>query len=316
LSPIINRIFYALKPLIPRSSQIALRRMIAKNWRRKYAHIWPIDPGSATPPQGWPGWPGGKEFALVLSHDVDTRKGYDNVLKLADLEEQMGFRSQFCFVPERYGEIEMGLIGELRRRGFGIAVHGLNHDGKLFNSKEIFEQGAQRINAYLGQWGTRAFTTPSMIRNHEWMSAQLDVDYCVSTFDTDPFEPQSEGAGTIFPYWVQSDLPQRQFLELPYTLVQDFTLFVLLGEKSIDTWTQKLDWIASKGGMALLNSHPDYMNFGSGPNSLEEYTSASFCDFLKYVQCRHGERHWHALPSQLFDFLEAHMPVQIMQTAA
>jgi hypothetical protein len=316
MNPIINQIFYTLKPLIPRSSQILLRRMIAKQWRRKYAHIWPIDPNSATPSQGWPGWPGGKKFALVLSHDVDTRKGYNNVLKLADLEEQMGFRSQFNFVPERYGKIEISLLDELKRRGFGIGVHGLNHDGKLFSSKEVFNQSAYRINAYLEQWGTRSFTAPSMIRNHEWMHEQLDIDYCVSTFDTDPFEPQSEGAGTIFPYWVQNDSSQRCFLELPYTLVQDFTLFVLLGEKSIDIWTQKLDWIASKGGMALLNSHPDYMNFGSDPSGLEEYTSAFFRDFLKYVQRRHEERYWHALPSQVWDFSATHMPVKIMQTAA
>jgi hypothetical protein len=316
MNPIINQIFYTLKPLIPRSSQIALRRIIAKQWRRKYAHIWPIDPNSAAPPQGWPGWPGGKKFALVLSHDVDTLKGYNNVLKLADIEEQMGFRSQFNFVPERYGKIEIGLLDDLKHRGFGIGVHGLNHDGKLFSSKELFNQSAYRINAYLEQWGTKSFTAPSMIRNHEWMHEQLNIDYCVSTFDSDPFEPQSEGAGTIFPYWVQNDSSQRRFIELPYTLVQDFTLFVLLGEKSIDIWTQKLDWIASKGGMALLNSHPDYMNFGSDPSGLEEYPASFFRDFLQYVQHQHEALYWHALPSQVWDFLVIHMPVQIMNTTA
>jgi hypothetical protein len=315
MNPIINQIFYTLKPLIPRSSQIALRRMIAKQKRRKYAHIWPINPNSATPPPGWPGWPGGKKFALVLSHDVDTRKGYKNVLKLADLEEEMGFRSQFNFVPEGYGKIEISLLDELKRRGFGIGVHGLQHSGKLFSSRKGFDKRAPRINAYLQQWNTKAFTTPSMLRNHEWMH-DLAIDYCVSTFDTDPFEPQPEGAGTVFPYWVQNDSFQRRFLELPYTLVQDFTLFVLLGEKSLDIWTQKLDWIASKRGMALLNSHSDYMNFGSDPSGLEEYPSAFFRDFLQYVQRQHEERYWAALPSQVWDFLVIHMPVQIMNTAA
>ena len=110
-----NRIFYTIKPLIPRRMQIFLRRQIAAYKRKKYASIWPIDPNSATPPKGWVGWPEGKQFALVLSHDVDTRKGYDNVLKLADLEEKMGFRSQFNFVPDRYGKIEIVLLDELGR---------------------------------------------------------------------------------------------------------------------------------------------------------------------------------------------------------
>ena len=118
VNPIINKLFYTLKPLIPRSTQIALRRLVALRKRQKSAHIWPIDPNSAKPPEGWSGWPEGRQFALVLSHDVDTRKGYNNVLRLADLEEGLGFRSQFNFVPERYGKVEIGLLDELKRRGF------------------------------------------------------------------------------------------------------------------------------------------------------------------------------------------------------
>jgi hypothetical protein len=31
--------------------------------------IWPIMPGSEKPPEDWPGWPDGKKFAFVLTHD-------------------------------------------------------------------------------------------------------------------------------------------------------------------------------------------------------------------------------------------------------
>ena len=89
-----NQLFYTLKPLIPRPVQIFLRRQIAQHKRRKNGYQWPIDPNAAKPPEGWPGWPDGKQFALVLSHDVDTLKGYNNVLKLADIEEGLGFRSR------------------------------------------------------------------------------------------------------------------------------------------------------------------------------------------------------------------------------
>ena len=305
---LLNHIFYTLKPLIPRRIQINLRRRMAGYKRRKYAHIWPIDPNAATPPPGWRGWPEGKQFALVLSHDVDTRRGYENVLKLAELEESMGFRSQFNFVPERYGKISLDLLDELRCRGFGIGVHGLKHDGKLFRSKATFDKSAPQINYYLRQWGTRGFTAPSMIRNHKWMH-DLEMDYCTSTFDTDPFEPQLEGAGTIFPYWVRNSASYSGFLELPYTLVQDYTLFVILGENSIDIWKHKIDWIASNGGMALLNSHPDYMDFERNDGE-ELYPVKHYIDFLKYVQHRYKSLYFHALPSVLasrlpYDFLPA-----------
>jgi hypothetical protein len=298
-----NQIFYTLKPLIPRPMQLFIRRQLAQHTRLKNGYLWPIDPTSAKPPEGWPGWPDGKQFALVLSHDVDTLKGYDNVLKLADIEEGMGFRSQFNFVPERYGEVSLDLLGELKQRGFGIGVHGLKHDGKLFSSKKIFDERAPRINAYLEKWGTRGFTTPSMIRNHEWMH-ELDIDYCVSTFDTDPFEPEPEGVGTIFPFWVQSKTSNRGFLELPYTLVQDFTLFVLLGEKTISLWKDKLGWIAPNGGMALLNTHSDYMNFDGKKLLSEEYPVEFYSELLQYIKSAYAGKYFHAIPSEIAAYLK------------
>ena len=55
--------------------------------------------------------------------------------------------------------------------------------------------------------------------------------------------------------------PRSGYVELPYTLPQDSTLFLLLREKTNGIWKTKLDWIAQHGGMALLNTHPDYMRF-------------------------------------------------------
>jgi hypothetical protein len=140
---------------------------------------------------------------------------------------------------------------------------------------------------------------------------ELNMDYCVSTFDTDPFEPQSEGAGTIFPYWVPGDASKQGFLELPYTLVQDFTLFIILGETNIELWKQKLDWITQQGGLALLNSHPDYMNFGSRPCGLEEYPVSFYRDFLRHVQRQFQHAYWHALPSQIWYFWKTDVKPQL-----
>jgi hypothetical protein len=88
-------------------------------------------------------------------------------------------------------------------------------------------------------------------------------------------------------------------VELPYTLPQDFTLFVLMGEKNIDIWKKKLDWIAKCGGMALINTHPDYMNFGGGRLGIEEYPASYYTDFLQYVEARYAGKYWHALPRDM-----------------
>ena len=96
-----HRIYYQLKPFIPRTLQIMLRR----SWflkAKSFKHIWPIDDKAANPPEGWSGWPEQKQFALVLHHDVDTAEGHKKCHHLINLEEKMGFRSSFNFVPERY----------------------------------------------------------------------------------------------------------------------------------------------------------------------------------------------------------------------
>jgi hypothetical protein len=297
-------LFYTLKPLIPRWTQLNLRRKIASHKRAKHTDVWPINPKAATPPEGWKGWPDGKKFALVLSHDVDTKKGLDQAEKLIQIEEQLGFRSSFNFVPERYGKVSTNLIKTIQAKGFEVGVHGLHHDGKLFWSKKIFDQRAQKINLYLKQWNASGFTSPAMHHNFEWMHI-LNVTHCISTFDTDPFEPQPDAAETIFPFYVQNGHSEKGWLELPYTLPQDFTLFVIMKEKNIDIWKNKLDWIASKGGMALLNTHPDYMNFNGDRLGSEEYPVKLYEDFLKYIKKEYRDLFWHVLPDELTEHILA-----------
>ena len=295
------RFFYFLKPYIPRRIQIYLRRQIVRYYKRKkYAHIWPVDPESGNPPTNWRGWPENKKFALVLTHDVDTQKGHDNVLELAKIEKKLGFRSSFNFVPERYS-VSQSLRIELEKIGFEVGVHGLNHDGNLYKSRKIFDEKSVKINKYLKEWNAAGFRSPAMHHNLDWIH-DLNIEYDASTFDTDPFEPQSDGVGTIFPFWVKGNDNQNGYVELPYTLPQDHLLFIILEETDSNIWKQKLDWIAQKGGMALLNTHPDYMNFENRNNSLEEYPVRFYEDFQKYVKSRYKGQYWHVLPREISYF--------------
>ena len=296
----INRFYYYIRPLIPRSFQIALRRQLILRKRLKYRHIWPIDPSADKPPEGWTGWPDQKKFALVLQHDIDTQKGHDKCRDLMALEESLGFRSLFSFVPERYNVSE-SLRNDLSQKGFDIGVHGLKHDGKLFLSKKIFQKRAVHINRYLKEWNSVGFSSPSMHHNLDWMHL-LKVKYSISTFDTDPFEPQPDSAGTIFPFWVQRGSDKTGFVELPYTLPQDHSLFIMMKETTIDIWKKKLDWIAEKGGMALLNTHPDYMNYCGRKLTIEEYPAKHYEDFINYIKSNYKGQYWHALPGDIARF--------------
>jgi len=291
-----------LKPIIPRYIQIQLRRKEIAWKQKKYSEVWPILPSAAKPPDNWKGWPDGKQFALILTHDVDTARGQDRCRDLIDVEKNMGFRSSFNFVPERYA-VSSELRKHLIKHGFEVGVHGLNHDGKLFGSKSIFDDRAAKINHYLNEWNAVGFRSPAMHHNLDWIG-DLNIEYDSSTFDTDPFQPQPDGVETIFPFWVNGNSSQKGYIELPYTLPQDFILFVLLKQKNIKIWKQKLDLVASKGGMALLNTHPDYMNFNGKKPGLGDYPARYYLDFLNHIKTKYYKQYWHALPCEISSFIK------------
>jgi len=293
----VPKIYYKLKKYIPRRTQLFLRRQMVRGQRRLYGKMWPIDESAKARPAFWQGWPEQKKFALVLTHDVDTAKGVANCKKLMVLELLLGFRSSFNFVPERY-PVPAELRHELTANGFEVGVHGLNHDGALYSSREIFRSRAKLINKYIEEWQAAGFRSPSMHHELDWIH-DLNIEYDASTFDTDPFEPQSDGVSTIFPFWVHNGSPEVGYVELPYTLPQDFTLFVLMGQQNIDIWRTKLDWLAANGGMVLVNVHPDYMNFSKREKRLEEYPARYYQQFLEYIKERYDGQYWHVLPREM-----------------
>src|SRR5712692_533747 len=322
MSMLRNRVYYRVKPFIPQSLRTALRRRLASRLRGGVADIWPVMPGSERPPEDWPGWPEGKKFAVVLTHDVEGAAGVHRCRELMRLERRLGFRSSFNFIPEGNYKVPSELRNELASHGFEIGIHDLKHDGRLFASRREFSRKATRINGYLRDWNAAGFRSGFMLHKLDWLH-ELEIQYDSSTFDTDPFEPQPEGRHTIFPFWVPVRVAQKSeirrqksdpasglrpptsrpphsgYVELPYTLPQDSTLFLLLREQTIDIWIQKLDWIAARGGMVLVDTHPDYMAFDATQQKSGEYSVKLYEQFLRYLQSQYAQDYWHALPKEV-----------------
>jgi glycosyltransferase involved in cell wall biosynthesis len=295
--------------------------------------VWPINEAAGKKPEAWPGWPDNKQFALVLTHDVESQAGLDRVRPLAELEMRIGFRSCFNFIPEGEYRVSKELRDWLTGHGFEVGVHDLYHDGRLYKSRQAFQENAEGINGYLEEWGAVGFRSGFMLHELDWLH-DLKIQYDSSTFDTDPFEPQPDGTGTIFPFWVPRSLstgerdkgegpPQPAnsglcpptsgaalpgYVELPYTMPQDSTLFLLFGEKSSQIWLKKLSWIALNGGLMLVNVHPDFLTFNGSPSGVREVTAGHYRDFLAHLRQHYAGGYWHALPRDAARFVSGFRP--------
>jgi glycosyltransferase involved in cell wall biosynthesis len=279
---------------------MGVRRLVARRERRVSQAVWPINEAAGKTPAYWPGWPAGKKFALVLTHDVEGMTGLNKSRQLMHLEKNLGFCSSFNFIPEGDYRVSQELRDELVHNGFEVGVHDLRHDGKLYWKRDSFPEKARRINHYLKLWGASGFRSGFMLHNRECMD-ELAVEYDTSAVDTDPFEPEPWIVDTIFPFWV----PRPRgggYVELPYTLPQDSTLFLVLGETSPEIWMRKLDWIVRHGGMALIDVHPDYLGFQKDRRTASEYPVEQYEAFLKHVRDRYAGQFWNPLPKELADW--------------
>jgi peptidoglycan/xylan/chitin deacetylase (PgdA/CDA1 family) len=291
--------YYRLKPALPRSLQLRMRRLYARRLRRRHESgggfpQWPIEPilvqrleahlrrrlhetgADRLPLVGF--WPHGHRFAFVLTHDVEGPRGLAHVPRILDLERRHGVVSCWNLVGHDY-PIDRHVVDAIRAAGGEIGLHGLRHDGRLFASRRAFERELPGIHERMAAWGAEGFRSPSTLRNAAWMR-ELPVEYDSSFPDTDPFEPQPGGCCSILPFLL------GQVVELPITMVQDHTLFDILGESDIGLWRRKAAWIARHGGLVTVLVHPDYM--------LDDERMRRYEELLSFLGSLEGG--WHTLP--------------------
>jgi hypothetical protein len=288
--------YYRIRPYLPRRTQIAIRRRLSVVQARQRFPRWPVETALhdfyrkmfrltaelASAPVPWLSpWPRGFKWALVLTHDVETSEGYENIYLLRDAEIETGHRSCWNFVPKRYA-VEDSVVRELTRDGFEVGVHGLYHDGRDLESLSTLNERLPQIRAFAERWGASGFRAPATHRVWEWMPT-LGFDYDSSYPDTDPFEPMPGGCCSLLPFFNQD------LVELPITLPQDYTLITVLRRSAEQAWLEKADHIKAEGGMALMISHPDYL--------LDPELVAMYSRVLR--EFKRDSSVWHALPREV-----------------
>jgi len=109
-----------------------------------------------------------------------------------------------------------------------------------------------RINEYGKRYQAVGFRSGALYRNQAWFDA-LDFSYDMSVPSVAHLDPQRGGCCTVTPFFI------RNILELPVTTIQDYTLFHILNDYSLDMWKRQLDAITQQHGLASFIVHPDYV---------------------------------------------------------
>jgi peptidoglycan/xylan/chitin deacetylase (PgdA/CDA1 family) len=291
-------VYYGVRPLVPRRLQIAARRLYSRVQARQDFPRWPLETSLhdfydqvltwaaelAGRPVPWIApWPAGRSWALVLTHDVETADGVRLIPELRSVEERAGYRSSWNLVPGRY-RVEDSLVRELQGAGFEVGLHGLYHDGRDLEPAEL-ERRLPEMRRWAQTWGAVGFRSPATHRDWDTMGG-LPFRYDSSSPDTDPYEPQPGGCASLLPF------RNRDVIELPITLPQDHTLFVILKARDGQAWLDKTARIRERGGMALIITHPDYV--------VQAPIAAAYEQLLGSVADDDGM--WRALPCEVADW--------------
>ena len=296
-----KKAYYALRPALPFALRNYLKRLSFRGWEKKAFPSWPVDRtvdqtleklmihamearGLKRVPFIW-FWPQGYSGCAVMTHDVETSAGLDFCSTLMDMNDHYGIKSSFQLIPQERYPIPDHLLGEIRGRGCEINVHDWNHDGLLFSQRELFLARAAKINEFAGRCGAEGFRSGALYRNQEWYDA-FAFDYDMSVPNVGHLDPQTGGCCTVMPYFV------GRLLEIPLTTVQDYMLFHLLGDYSIDLWKRQVEIILEHSGIASFIVHPDYI--------LESRARGVYAELLEHLSFLRSRRHlWVVLPREV-----------------
>ncbi len=295
---LVRKAYYGFRDLLPSPARRRFQRIYLRGWRKLPFPKWPVDStvdtlhahllrlsmnatGVERVPFIW-FWPDGAPSCLVMTHDVETAVGVGFVSNLMDMDDAHGIKSSFQVVPVGRYKITDDFVQEIRRRGFELNVHDLKHDGSLFEDHAQFLLQAQKINEYVRNFQSLGFRSGAMYRNQEWFQA-LDISYDMSVPNVAHLEPQRGGCCTVMPYRI------GKILELPLTMTQDYSLFHMLGDYSIDLWKRECDQILGRNGLISFIVHPDYV--------VEERARKVYLSLLGYLSGLIADHKvWTALP--------------------
>jgi hypothetical protein len=310
-----RKVYYFLRPLLGVVVRRPLQRLFLRGWDKIPFPAWPVDvtvdrihqkllalslaaQGLAKMPFIW-FWPDGFSSCAIMTHDVEEEAGRDFCGRLMGLDASEGIASSFQIVPETRYEVTRSFLDSITNRGFEVNVHDLRHDGRLYAEHAEFQRRAQRINAYVHEYGAQGFRSGILYRNADWFDA-FEFSYDMSLPNVAHLDPQRGGCCTVTPFFI------GKIVELPVTCTQDYTLFQILNDYSLDLWQTQISRIRQQNGLISFIVHPDYI--------MEKRAQNVYRALLAHLaRLRDRERVWMPLPRDVASWWRRRSQMELVQ---
>jgi hypothetical protein len=307
--------YYFVRALLPASIRQQLQKTYFSDWHRRSFPTWPVDftvdtlheellrlsmraAGVPKLPFIW-FWPQGAAGCLIMTHDVETLVGRDFTPQLMDLDDLYGIKASFQVIPENRYNVPDEYVQNIRRRGFEFNIHDLNHDGRLYRDRDVFLRRAKKINEYRQRYDARGFRAGAMYRRLDWYDV-YEFSYDMSLTNVAHLEPKRGGCCTVFPFFI------GRIVELPLTTSQDYSVFHILNDYSIELWKKQIDLIRDRNGLISFIAHPDYLIDRRARKQYE-----ALLDYLRQMITR--EKIWAPLPGEVDRWWRARSQMKLVQ---
>lgn len=268
---------------VPAPLRSAIARVIAatrptRGATRDDAPLWPLDLSAdfladlAAEPRRVPAGP----TPVVLSHDLDSREGLDNLLAdFLPIEEAAGARSTSYLVPFKW-QIDESPLQEIAARGHELGVHGYDHANRtpFLDPARMIERIAA-ASELVDRYDMRGYRAPSLLRTRRLLEALSRFYQYDSSIPTSGglFPVPNNGCASARPFWISS------LLELPLSLPRDGSLLLFGCEPRaiLGLWMELCERIADSGGVVVLLTHCERRFSG------RREMVAVYREFLEYI---------------------------------
>jgi len=216
-------------------------------------------------------WPKNVKYVITITHDVDTRYGFQEGADLLRRVERKYKVKTAWNIPVRHYQIETKAVKALAWEDCEIGLHGYRHDGRLIFAtgneiaKELVE--ARELLTKVSGRQVRGFRAPLLQHSKKILQATEEAGFIYDS-SIPAWEAycrtseKAHGIGTIYPFMVSD-----RFVEIPVTLPQDHQLMHVGGLSSrevLELWKTLMEHIKSFGGLCSVIIHPERDLFGRG----------------------------------------------------